>query len=106
LNCPKVTCPDSETSGTVRPKPKSCPKSIPSLNLNSYIDSIKTFDSGALQTNGRPSDKILSLVAIAENSSTEWAKQINYIEDIKDGFTISIVGFCKGPGTSYKLFKE
>ena len=30
-------------------------------------------------------DTILSLVSIAENSSTEWWNQYGYIEDIKDG---------------------
>lgn len=100
LNCPKITCPDSESSGAGIPKPKSCPKSIPTLNLDNYINSIEPFNSGALLTLDKPSDKILSLVAIAENSSTDWVKQINYIEDINDkrGFTISLVGFCTGTG--------
>ncbi len=42
-----------------------------------------------------PSDIMLKLVSIAENSSTDWQSQINYIENINDnrGFTVSIVGF-------------
>lgn len=47
-----------------------------------------------------PPEKILSLVSIAENSTTNWRSTINYIEDINDGrgYTISIVGFCTGTG--------
>jgi chitosanase len=47
-----------------------------------------------------PSENTLALVSIAENSDTNWRKQLNYIEDIQDGrgFTISIVGFCTGTG--------
>jgi chitosanase len=55
-----------------------------------------------------PSDIILKLVSIAENSSTEWQKQINYIENINDGrgYTISIVGFCTGTGDFIQVLKE
>ena len=55
-----------------------------------------------------PIDIILKLVSIAENSSTNWKKQINYIEDIKDGrgYTISIVGFCTGTGDFIQVLRE
>lgn len=51
-------------------------------------------------TEDEPSDIMLELVSIAENSSTDWQAQINYIENINDGrgYTISIVGFCTGTG--------
>ena len=43
-------------------------------------------------------DAILSLVSIAENSTTSWWTTYTYIEDIGDGrgYTINIVGFCTG----------
>jgi hypothetical protein len=43
-------------------------------------------------------DAILSLVSIAENGTTSWWNNYNYIEDIGDGrgYTINIVGFCTG----------
>ncbi|KAJ3042899.1 hypothetical protein HDV00_006461 [Rhizophlyctis rosea] len=43
-------------------------------------------------------DTILSLVAVAENSTTKWHKKYDYCEDIGDGrgLTVSIVGFCSG----------
>lgn len=55
-----------------------------------------------------PSDIMLKLVSIAENSSTDWQKQINYIENINDGrgYTISIVGFCTGTGDFIQVLQE
>jgi len=43
-------------------------------------------------------DTILSIVAIAENSTTKWWEAYNYAEDIHDrrGLTCSLVGFCSG----------
>lgn len=43
-------------------------------------------------------DTIMSLVSIAENSTTEWWKNYNYVENIGDGrgMTVSLVGFCSG----------
>jgi chitosanase len=51
---------------------------------------------------------MLKLVSIAENSSTDWQKQINYIENINDGrgYTISIVGFCTGTGDFIQVLQE
>jgi Glycosyl hydrolase family 46 len=56
----------------------------------------------------KPSEMILKLVCIAENSSTDWKKQINYIENIGDGrgYTISIVGFCTGTGDFIQVLQE
>ena len=55
-----------------------------------------------------PSDIILKLVSIAENSSTDWKSKINYIENINDGrgYTISIVGFCTGTGDFIQVLRE
>lgn len=55
-----------------------------------------------------PSDIMLKLVSIAENSSTDWKAQINYIENINDGrgYTISIVGFCTGTGDFIQVLQE
>jgi chitosanase len=55
-----------------------------------------------------PSDIILKLVSIAENSSTDWQSQINYIENINDGrgYTISIVGFCTGTWDFIQVLQE
>lgn len=55
-----------------------------------------------------PSDTILKLVSIAENSSTDWKSQINYIENINDGrgYTISIVGFCTGTGDFIQVLQR
>ena len=60
------------------------------------------------ETNSIPSDTILKLVGIAENSSTDWKSQINYIENINDGrgYTISIVGFCTGTGDFIQVLQE
>lgn len=54
------------------------------------------------------SNTILSLVSIAENSTTNWQANYNYIEDIKDGrgYTINIVGFCTGTGDFLWLAKN
>ena len=51
---------------------------------------------------------MLKLVSIAENSSTDWEAQINYIENINDGrgYTISIVGFCTGTGDFIQVLQE
>lgn len=56
----------------------------------------------------KPSNIILKLVSIAENSSTDWESQINYIENINDGrgYTISIVGFCTGTGDFIQVLEE
>lgn len=45
-------------------------------------------------------ETIQSLVAIPENSTTNWQKAYGYIEDISDGrgATCGIVGFCSGTG--------
>jgi len=45
-------------------------------------------------------DTIQSLVAIPENSTTNWQKAYGYIEDISDGrgLTAGLVGFCSGTG--------
>jgi chitosanase len=55
-----------------------------------------------------PSDIILKLVSVAENSSIDWKSQINYIENINDGrgYTISIVGFCTGTGDFIQVLRE
>jgi hypothetical protein len=43
-------------------------------------------------------DAIMSLVSIAENSTTSWWDNYNYCENIHDGrgLTVSLVGFCSG----------
>lgn len=53
-------------------------------------------------------DKILSLVCIAENSSTKWWNSYNYCENIKDGrgYTVSIVGFCSGTGDLIQVVQK
>ena len=53
-------------------------------------------------------DAILSLVSIAENSTTSWWNNYNYIEDIGDGrgYTINIVGFCTGTGDFLWLVQD
>ncbi len=53
-------------------------------------------------------DAIMSLVAIAENSTTSWWNHYNYIEDIGDGrgYTINIVGFCTGTHDFLWLVKD
>ncbi|KAI9091906.1 lysozyme-like domain-containing protein [Phlyctochytrium arcticum] len=45
-------------------------------------------------------ETIMSLVSIAENSTTNWWQNYAYCEDIKDGrgITVSLVGFCSGTG--------
>lgn len=53
-------------------------------------------------------DTIMSLVSIAENSSTSWWEQYDYCEDIKDGrgYTAGFYGFCSGTGDMLEVFKE
>jgi hypothetical protein len=53
-------------------------------------------------------DSILSLVSIAENDNTEWWKNYNYCEDIKDGrgMTVSLVGFCSGTSDLLWVFRR
>jgi hypothetical protein len=101
LNCQNVQCPVGGDNGGSVPPPK-CPTTVKQIDLASYITTIEPWSARSLaQINStRPTDKILSLVAIPENSSADWAKQLNYIEDINDGrgFTISIVGLCTGTG--------
>lgn len=47
----------------------------------------------------------LRLTSTAENSTTNWASQYGYIEDIGDGrgYTAGIVGFCSGTGDMLAL---
>lgn len=54
------------------------------------------------------SDVIMSLVSIAENSSTKWWEQYNYAENIHDGrgITISLCGFCTGTYDFLMVVKE
>ena len=53
-------------------------------------------------------DVIMSLVSIAENSSTDWWKQYNYAENINDGrgITISLCGFCTGTGDFVQVVEK
>ena len=53
-------------------------------------------------------DVIMSLVSIAENSTTEWWKNYNYCEDISDGrgMTVSLVGFCSGTNDLLWVMKD
>ena len=45
-------------------------------------------------------DTILSLIALPENSTTEWWKNYNYADCLKDGrgWTVTIYGACSGTG--------
>ena len=58
--------------------------------------------------NSEQSNTILSLVSIAENSTTDWKSNYTYIEDISDGrgYTINIVGFCTGTGDFLWLVQD
>ncbi|MBW0566293.1 hypothetical protein O181_106008 [Austropuccinia psidii MF-1] len=51
---------------------------------------------------------IMSLVSIAENSTTKWWENYNYCEDINDGrgMTVSLVGFCSGTGDLLWVFEN
>lgn len=53
-------------------------------------------------------DTIMCLVSIAENGTTKWENQYNYIEDIHDkrGYTCSLVGFCSGTGDLLWVFRD
>ena len=53
-------------------------------------------------------DTIQSLVAIPENSTTNWQKAYGYIEDISDGrgLTSGIIGFCSGTGDLLDVIYE
>ncbi|MGW7417814.1 chitosanase [Streptomyces sp. NPDC054863] len=50
----------------------------------------------------------MRLVSSAENSSLEWRKQYEYIEDIGDGrgYTAGIIGFCSGTGDMLELVER
>ncbi|DBA03938.1 TPA: hypothetical protein N0F65_010591, partial [Lagenidium giganteum] len=56
----------------------------------------------------RDLDTIMSLVSIAENGETNWARKYDYCEDIGDGrgFTVSLVGFCSGTGDLLDVFRN
>jgi chitosanase len=111
-----------KTGGTPAPVPvpiPSPPEPVPPTPSGTTSGIIVTDPKDALDEEGnpkrgyastslRPSDVILQLVSIAENSSTDWKSQINYIEDIKDGrnFTISIVGFCVGTSDFLEVVQE
>lgn len=53
-------------------------------------------------------ETIQSLVAIPENSTTNWQKAYGYIEDISDGrgYTVGVVGFCSGTGDLLDVIYE
>lgn len=53
-------------------------------------------------------DTVLSLVSIAENSSTSWHDQYGYCENIKDGrgYTCGLVGFTTGTSDYKEVLKE
>lgn len=53
-------------------------------------------------------DTIMSLVAIAENGTTNWAQHYQYIEDIRDkrGYTCSLVGFCSATSDLLWVFRD
>lgn len=50
----------------------------------------------------------MRLVSSAENSSTAWQDQYQYIEDIGDGrgYTAGIIGFCSGTGDMLELVER
>ena len=79
------------------------PVCTPVINFQPPILPIYTYPTE--QYPDFPHEIILQLVSIAENSSIDWEKQMNYIEDINDGrgYTISIVGFCTGTGDFLKV---
>ena len=64
--------------------------------------------SGVNLDDARKKDVAMQLVSTAENSSTDWRAQFDYIEDIGDGrgYTAGIIGFCSGTGDMYELVKE
>lgn len=51
---------------------------------------------------------ILSLVSIAENSTTEWWTKFNYCENIHDGrgYTVGLFGACSGTGDLLQMVQE
>lgn len=53
-------------------------------------------------------DAIMSLVSIAENSTTSWWENYAYCENIHDGrgMTVSLVGFCSGTGDLLWVFRD
>jgi chitosanase len=53
-------------------------------------------------------DTIMSIVSIAENSTTRWWDNYGYCENIGDGrgMTVSLVGFCSGTGDLLWVFQQ
>jgi hypothetical protein len=53
-------------------------------------------------------DIAMQIVSTAENSSTDWKAQFDYIEDIGDGrgYTAGIIGFCSGTSDMLALVQE
>ena len=53
-------------------------------------------------------DTILSLICLPENSSTEWWKQYNYAELLRDGrgWTVTLYGACSGTGDLLMILQE
>lgn len=58
------------------------------------------YQAGQTIATGRLRDTTFSLVASAENSTTDYHRQYSYIEDIGDGrgYTAGIIGFTSGTG--------
>ncbi|KRN01817.1 csn protein [Levilactobacillus senmaizukei DSM 21775 = NBRC 103853] len=58
------------------------------------------YRTGRTIATGRLRDTTFSLVASAENSTTDYQRQYGYIEDIGDGrgYTAGIIGFTSGTG--------
>lgn len=53
-------------------------------------------------------DTILSLISLPENSTTEWWKQYNYAELLRDcrGWTVTLYGACSGTGDLLMILNE
>ncbi len=87
--------------------PSQTPDAKPSSTQAMWKDTHIPFPlPGGLTPN--QADTILSLVSIAENSTTSWWDHYNYIEDIGDGrgYTLNIVGFCTGTGDFLWLVED
>jgi hypothetical protein len=62
----------------------------------------------ALGFTEQQADTILSLIALPENSTTEWFKQYNYAERLHDGrgWTVTLYGACSGTGDLLMILEE
>ncbi len=104
-NCP---CVRKKQEDTPKDTPKDTPATRPEATRETHIPPSASKYLVPIGYSIDSAETILSLIALPENSTTEWWKNYNYIENLHDGrgYTVTLFGACSGTGDLLMIFEE